>query len=80
MMQVIINEHRELNRKNQLRLQHSVCSFDQASFNFNSIDQLIIKADLALQVGTDLVKIDLSEETTNILHAVTMIRILMKTT
>ena len=41
---------------------------------------MVIKADLALQVGTDLVKIDLSEETTNILHAVTMIRILMKTT
>ena len=40
---------------------------------------MVIKADLALQVGTDLVKIDLSEETTNILHAVTMIRILMKT-
>ena len=39
---------------------------------------MIIKADLALQVGTDLVKIDLSEETTNILHAVTMIRVLPK--
>ena len=54
--------------------------YTKKSFNFRVIAHMIIKADLALQVGTDLVKIDLSEETTNILHAVTMIRILMKTT